>query len=183
MRYFFQGKFWVGRTFYPTSNYFPNPWQRLKICRSKKKKGEDHVTHTKSQPVFYLSKISCHIAPGLTATSLSSGDKKKKRKPCGLPRFSYFSKDLRTDMQIKQWDGENFFLFSFFLKHFYLVPRPKLQINQICRFSGVVLHDPSLISEILSLQAACAPSSAKSVSHWVAILFSHWVCLCCSGHI
>lgn len=170
-------EFGVEGTFFPAGNYFPNPWQILKKRTKKGLHDPNQITANVLSFQYQLLRRSrsdshCFVVAW-------------RKKPCGLPRISYFSKDLIADKQIKQPDAEVFFSFLFFSlqNYFHLVPRPKLQISQICRFSKVVLHDLSLISEILSHQAGRAPSSTKSVSHWVTILFSHWVCLCCSGHI
>lgn len=159
--FFFQGKFGVRGVFFPAGNYFLNPRQMQKNSHRKIKDKKNYMTHTKSQPIFFSFQyqLSCRSRSDSNCFIVTRG----KKKPCGLPRISYFSKGFCADMQKKSSGMQETFFFSF-QKYFHLVPRPKLQINWICRFSGVILHDPSLISENLSYQAACTPSSAKSES-------------------
>lgn len=108
--YFFQGKFGVRGVFFPAGNYFLNPRQMQKISHSKKKKEKkNYMTHTKSQPIFFFFPIS--VVMSLQVWQQLFHCHAVKKKPCGLPRISYFSEGFCTDMQIKQRDAGDLFLF------------------------------------------------------------------------
>lgn len=158
---FFQGKFGVRWVFFPAGSYFLNPRQMQKNSHTKKKEKKNYMTHIKSQPIFFFFPISVVMSLQVWQ-QLFHCHAEKKKVSWFAENFLFLQGFLRRHAKKSSGMQETFF-FSF-QKYFHLVPRPKLQINWICRFSGVILHDPSLISENLSYQAACTPSSAKSES-------------------
>lgn len=102
----------------------------------------------------------------------------RKKKSCGLPRISYFSKGFCADMQIKQRDAGDLFLF--FSEVLSLSAKAEVA-NQL---NLPILRSHSPWSK-LNFRESLVPGGMHAFicQVWVAILFSHWVCLCHSGDI